>query len=172
MRALREMRIEEAAEALLQVFKDTEWASRYYLMKATDENALDRRLAKIGEPTVPPLIRALTDKDTGVVKLAAKALGDIGDRRAVEPLIQALKDQEVADTVAWALGQLGDPRAIGPLADLLGNLVLHDIAVRALASIGDERALGPLMQALNNADYRNRAFVRAEVERLRERLGQ
>ena len=37
---------------------------------------------------------AMKDRDKGVKKGAAVALGDIGDGRAVEPLIQALKDED------------------------------------------------------------------------------
>lgn len=41
---------------------------------------------------VEGLIVALTDKNMDVRRMAAEALGDIGDERAVEPLITALYD--------------------------------------------------------------------------------
>ena len=52
---------------------------------------------------------------------AANALGRIGDIRAVEPLIEALKDEdkEVRMEAADALGLIGDTRAIDPLQQLL-----------------------------------------------------
>ena len=40
------------------------------------------------------LIKALKDKDENVRYYAAKALGWIGDSRAVEPLIEILRDEE------------------------------------------------------------------------------
>ena len=42
--------------------------------------------------------------------LAALALGEMKDRRAVEPLIRALSDayQNVRKEAAWALGAIGD----------------------------------------------------------------
>ncbi len=49
---------------------------------------------------------------------AAIALGKIGDKRAVDPLIQVLKGKDwpvVRCAAAGALGELGDKRAIGPL---------------------------------------------------------
>jgi len=54
---------------------------------------------------------------------AAKALGDIGDQRAVEPLllIVKVKQQWGRRDVAHALGQLHDPRAVDALI-----LALHD----------------------------------------------
>ena len=47
----------------------------------------------------------------------AKALGDIGDERAVEPLIKALghEDEDVRKSAAEALGKIGDARAVEPL---------------------------------------------------------
>jgi len=38
---------------------------------------------------VEPLIQALKDEDSGVRSRTAGVLGDIGDARAVEPLVQA-----------------------------------------------------------------------------------
>jgi len=51
-------------------------------------------LVKIGEPAVGPLIQALGDEIEFVRVLAARALGEIGDARAVEPLTKSLKDKE------------------------------------------------------------------------------
>jgi HEAT repeat protein len=52
-----------------------------------------------------------------VRKAAAEALGKIGDTRAVEPLIAALKtrDSDVRQAAAEALGKIGDARAVEPL---------------------------------------------------------
>jgi len=50
---------------------------------------------------VKPLIKALKDKDEIIFlrRIAAEVLGIIGDTRAVEPLIQASKDEEIRWTV-------------------------------------------------------------------------
>lgn len=52
---------------------------------------------------------------------AASALGEIGDARAVEPLIQTLEDRDslVAGKAAQALGRIGDARAVEPLIQAL-----------------------------------------------------
>lgn len=49
--------------------------------------------------------------------MAASALGELKDTRAVGPLIQALDDENalVQDDAAEALGKLNDTRAVGPL---------------------------------------------------------
>jgi len=56
--------------------------------------------------------------------------GDIGDSRAVEPLIEALGDEEdrgIRWRAAVALGEIGDERAVEPLIETLKD---EDIIVR------------------------------------------
>ena len=50
----------------------------------------------------------MKDKDWGVRIVAAGTLGNIGDTRAVEPLIEALKDENsiVRSIVEEALGKI------------------------------------------------------------------
>ncbi|MBD3286677.1 hypothetical protein GF359_08770 [candidate division WOR-3 bacterium] len=50
-------------------------------------------LAEIGEPSVTALLGLLSHDDYYIRGEVADALGEIGDRRAVEPLIEALKDK-------------------------------------------------------------------------------
>ena len=54
---------------------------------------------------------------------ATEALGDIKDKRAVEPIIPELqdKDEYMRETAAEALGKLNDSRAVGPLIAALKN---------------------------------------------------
>ncbi len=84
------------------------------------------------------LILSLKDKwDVGAC--AAEALGSIGDQRAVEPLIDAIKN---ADWALWppaakSLGQIGDPRAVPVLKSLLkdSNTSIKNAASEALEAI-------------------------------------
>jgi HEAT repeat protein len=73
-------------------------------------------------------------------KAAVESLGNIRDDRAVEPLINTLKDheQDVRQAAAEALGKLGDTRAVEPLIDTLkeDNQGMHDAVVAALVKIG------------------------------------
>lgn len=79
-------------------------------------------LIEIGEPAVEPLILALKDVNPRVRWIAAAALGEIGDARAVEPLVNAITTDPERD-VRWhavdSLGKIGDVRAIGPLTQSL-----------------------------------------------------
>jgi HEAT repeat protein len=100
---------------------------------------------------VEGLTKALKDRDWSVRREAAAALGDIGDAKAVEPLIQALKYEEksprLVTTAAWALSKIGAPTVdplIRALEDKSKNVRLA--AVWALGEIKDSRAVGPLTQ--------------------------
>ena len=57
------------------------------------ENQDERRIQSLVErEDVEGLIAALTDRNMDVRRMAAEALGNIGDKRAVKPLIIALND--------------------------------------------------------------------------------
>jgi HEAT repeat protein len=71
---------------------------------------------------VEPLIARLAQTDNYQVGLIGRTLGDIGDPRAVDPLIQAFvygnRNFNMAD-VPRALGKLGDKKAVEPLRQVL-----------------------------------------------------
>ncbi len=101
---------------------------------------------------VPGLIKALKyQKDLRFRPAAAGALGQIGDARAVKPLIAALKDRDmnVRRAAAGALGEIGAP-AIGPLVAALGDRD-GEAAAGALGEIGAP-AVKPLIAALGSPD--------------------
>jgi HEAT repeat protein len=93
-------------------------------------------------------------KDWKVRTAAARALGDIGDARAVEPLIAALKDKDshVREATVRALGKIGDARAVKALSAALkgGDWLVRKAAAEALGKIGDARAVKPLIAALKD----------------------
>jgi hypothetical protein len=74
-------------------------------------SAVTDALTRIGPAAVESLLPALKDSDSGVRRAAAKALGDIGDARAVQPLREAANDEEqsVRKAAAKALAQIGQP---------------------------------------------------------------
>jgi len=105
---------------------------------------------------VKGLIRLLSHKDPDIQYEAAGALGDIGDPRAVEPLITALKNDEFSG-VRWkaaeSLARIGPPAVDA----LIGALQHSDDDVRwkaaiALGEIGDQRAIEPLIGLLCDED--------------------
>ena len=91
---------------------------------------------------------------------AAKALGKIGDTRAVEPLIATLKKESIGHNVrvaaAEALGKIGDARAMEPLIAILKeneSIYIREAAADALGKFGDARAVEPLVAILKQEKY-------------------
>jgi hypothetical protein len=118
------------------------------------------------KPTTDPvkLIQRLNDPNYEVRRDAAKALGELGDPRALEPLIQALDAPPglegtaallVRYAAAEALGDIKDTRAVDPLVRALDdpNDVVRRESAKALGKLKDPRAFEPLLRALRTEDY-------------------
>jgi HEAT repeat protein len=100
----------------------------------------------------------------------AKALGEIGDRRAVEPLLKSLEGGAQA-AVIDALGKLGDPRAVEPILAKLPDKSpgTRGAAARSLAKLGDKRAVEPLIRLLEDKDAEMRCVAAEALGTLRDR---
>jgi HEAT repeat protein len=87
---------------------------------------------------------------------AAHLLGDLKDPRAVPVLIPLLDDPEVDYIVPWALAEIGDKRAVIPLINALGNKdpSIRVLAIYALETLKAKEAL-PALRALLHDDTRS-----------------
>ncbi|MFW6321505.1 MAG: HEAT repeat domain-containing protein, partial [Halohasta sp.] len=86
------------------------------------------------------------DTDPALQKVTFRALGEIGDERAVQPIADKLlmDNDKVRPQAARALGLLGDTRAIKPLSEALRadeDPTVRAQAAWALRQIGTKRAL-------------------------------
>lgn len=117
---------------------------------------------------VSSLLYCLNNKDEHYkVRLAcADALGRIGDRFAVAPLIDVVKDEDeksvyLRESAASALGLLGDARALDPLVSILETkqgildkfTFLKERAIEALIKMGfadNERVYKALKNSLSD----------------------
>ena len=74
---------------------------------------------------------------------AAHLLGDLRDPRAIPILVPLLKDKEVNSIVPWALGQIGDKSAVGPLLDALDedSPSMRVLAIYALETLNAKEAV-------------------------------
>lgn len=155
---------EPSIPPLLEALKHKEWNIR---LRAVEALALLKPRS-----AVDPLLMLMNqDPDTAVRQDAARALGEIGDTRAVESLMAALNLKSLKPQAITALGKIGDTRAVPPLLDIINALVTTDYegrmaaceddryqeelpaveaAVNALAQIGDERAIPTLQEALKS----------------------
>jgi HEAT repeat protein len=107
---------------------------------------------------------------------AAKALGKLGEVKAVEPLIAALKDFGVRPYAAIALGQIGDKRgldeAINALINDLNDKTFASVrrtAAIALGEIGDSSGVEPLIAALKDQDEVVRFYAAIALGRIGDR---
>jgi hypothetical protein len=104
------------------------------------------------ERNVKGLIKTLSNTNPDLCAAAVKALGQIGDGRAVEPLIGVLEDHgrdaRARDSATAALSKIGAP-AVGRLITELNSLEYAACvcAARALGEIGDPRAVEALAAA-------------------------
>jgi HEAT repeat protein len=118
----------------------------------------------------PTLVRCLDDADEEVRAKAATALGRLGDRRAVHPLLDHLLTDPapfVRVRIATTLGQLGGPEVMDRLVRSLGDPAwwVRMRAVEALEQIGSP-VEGPLVIALNDPDPEIRRRAAVALERL------
>lgn len=106
----------------------------------------------IARKNVFGLIKALINKNDPKLRLAAaEALGEIGDARAVQPLMIALRHQYFRSTAIKALVKIGGPAVeslIAALNDTDGDM--RWAAAEALGKIGDPRAVEPLIANLSD----------------------
>lgn len=133
--ALRRIGDARSVQPLVQALKDEYEIVRLYAMEG---------LGRVGDAAaVEPLIRVLNDEFREVPyeslrKHVVEALAGVGEP-AVEPLIEALKDEDVRvrEAVAEALGGIGDERAADPLVHALedGHWSVRRRAADALAGI-------------------------------------
>jgi HEAT repeat protein len=122
------------------------------------------RLAALGKDAVDALINVVKDDSSFFRKGAMETLGEIGDARAVEPLMDAVKDgvPGALELAAQALVKIGEP-AVEPLCHVLQDRgpSVRRTAVHALGEIGDTRAIEPLIQAL---EYSQKDIIAALVK--------
>jgi HEAT repeat protein len=101
-------------------------------------------------------IKLKMSRDSGTRGHAASSLGYARDRRALEPLLAALRDSAafVRANAAEALGRIGDARAVVPLISMLDDSDGHVrlAAISALGTIGDARAVSSLIAVLKEGN--------------------
>jgi HEAT repeat protein len=135
----RELKDESTVEPLTQALGDKDYGVR---RKASEA------LIEIGEPAIAPLIKALNNDNTITREWVIRTLGEIKNRKAINPLIQTLRKDEkswIRERAAEALEKIGDKKAVKPLIQALKKD--EDRGVRgktaeALGNIGEKKSRG------------------------------
>ena len=169
-----------ALNALKKIYKSEnkgkEDVLKYLLKAIKSKDNRDRydagwALAELGkdEPNtiVPELIDLLDHKRMETRLNAVVALGEIGNERAVEPLVQLINSgseekesdrekPEVRRLAVEALRKIGSPKAVDELVKILENRgsSMRVDAIEALSSIGNEMAVPSLLEVLGEKGSR------------------
>jgi HEAT repeat protein len=145
--ALLKIGSDKAVESLIQVLNDSDSSLRENLIVVLGNTESDKVIE-----TFIKALKALKGKHPDVCKSIVKALGQIGNKKTVEPLIQLLSDQDstVRETTVQALGKIGSEKAVEPLIRLLADKdsAVSKSTVQALGEIGSEKAVEPLIRLL------------------------
>lgn len=171
--ALGTLRVESAVEPIARVLANSTLKRRYIAAWALgeigsetgiaplvaalgDSELLVRRYAtqsliKFNRSAVDPLVASLAVADPQAAAGAIRALGDIGDRRALQPLLKQV-DGPNRSEVYLALGKLRDPSAesalIAGLQDADWQARMN--AAMALGTVGSDRARKALRRTLED----------------------
>ena len=146
-------KLPSGAAPLIRVFSDG--------LKLNDDAraVIVAALVEIRQPLAAEKVFELLEYDDPAVRIAGLfALSELGDARAVEPLLEVLNEQssglKLQRRAAVALGMLGDARAVEPLVRLLSHddELVRFAAVSALGELGDSRAVEPLTDLMNGQD--------------------
>ncbi len=129
------------AKLVFEVFETETQADAQFYAAQVLEKLADQSLTE-------KLVDHLKHSTGMVAYRAASILGCIGDRRAVQPLIEAVttdsngaqEDKSLSIAAANALGTIADPRAVRTLVDLLSVKRAAKAACRSLENIVEKAA--------------------------------
>ncbi len=162
-------RIKKTAAKVLDILEwepdDDDAGAAYWIAKQNWDKG-----AELGEKAVQPLLDILNDSELWNRMEAAKRLGKIGDKKAVDSLILLLSDKywNVRAAAAEALVKLGRDAVEALInAMLTGHKDIFDVISNILGEIGDPRAIQPLQYLLRD----QRPFVREAAASALKKLG-
>jgi len=120
-------------------------------------------LISIGDSSVVPALMNILEKGSGDQSYVIITLAEIGDERAVNPVLKIAKNPESPGRVMAirALGQLRSSRATWELTQILekedGDC--RKYAAEALGKIGDHNAVPVLTSAMNDRTWSDRLYA-------------
>jgi HEAT repeat protein len=173
-----------SVELLIENLKDKDFVVRCHAARALGGMTTDYQIGRswVRDPkVVDALIVTLKDPDRAVREDATIALGMIGDPRAIDALLEAMKDGAVKRHAIMSLGMIGDGRALQSVLDALkgkgirqdgtptpGCIVseesfIKEAAVTALGHFRDPRVIPDLIMLLKDVVLKDRAAASLEL---------
>lgn len=124
------------------------------LLDSDHKNEVIEAIINIGKDSEDTVIEEISKGNKVIREGAARILGEIGDKKAINALILLLGDESghVRQTSAIALGNIGDAAASKPLIDLLNDQYenVQEAAVEALGRIKDKSLIPHFIKMLSN----------------------
>jgi HEAT repeat protein len=167
--AIEQLANELPAELLIAALSKKQWQMRKAVVQA------------LGQLKCQHPIELLVAVFTNAEVATEQALGQLGNTRALEPLLEVLSESTIIEdayvpvrvAAARALGQLGDLRALNSLIEVLTEKYedARAAAAQALGQLGDSRALEPLFNILTESIIVEDVYVPVRVAAARA-LGQ
>ncbi len=114
----------------------------------------EQALTRLDGAALPQLEERLKGPDPAIREGVARVMGEVKDRRAVAPLLEAIQSAgNTGANSATALIQIADPASVEPLIELLGNQgeQVRLYAAYALGGLKDRRAVPALTRTLADA---------------------
>ncbi|MDY0387717.1 MAG: HEAT repeat domain-containing protein [Methanolobus sp.] len=136
-----------AAKPFLIIIEDTEESDSL-------RQSVTGNLGKVGNKKHTDILIEMLDDNLLDIS-SAVSLGYLGDKKAVEPLMNILANESMSENMrqaaARSLGQIGDKRAVKLLIECLEDesQYIQSEAAWALGETGDERAIEPLADLLD-----------------------
>jgi HEAT repeat protein len=169
---------EPSVGPLYEALSDKDFVVRCHAVRALGGMTTDYQIGRswVRDPkVVGKLVEMLKDPDRAVREDATIALGMIGDPRAIDALIEAMKDGAVKRHAIMSLGMIGDARALPPVLNALkgkgipqdgtptpGCIVseeafIKEAAATALGHFRDPAVIPDLIMLLKDGHLRDRA---------------
>jgi HEAT repeat protein len=141
--------IKKGVDPLLESLKDDDWRVRL-------QSAYSLGLIGQKSRVVDALIYALTDENSHVQAAAVTALGDLGSKDSIEPLMNLLdtSDELLLQATIISLGKCSAKKSIEKLIELYesGDKYTQHAIVQALGNLGGKESYTVLEDALQNED--------------------
>jgi HEAT repeat protein len=161
----------KAAEVLFDL-RQPATAPALRLALGREEDAVARAwaalaLTRLGQGA--PLVAELLDgSDLRFKRLAALALGEAGDKRGEDVLIDwwlapNARDFGRSREILSVFGELKPKAALMPLVQSLNDVRLRPYVARTLAALHDDAAIGPLLKALADEQMQSTRVALAEA---------
>lgn len=145
IKTLGQFRSMAAKDVLFKATQDKTAIIRKLALQAIDRLPIVRTRGMPGDqhPKTDLFIKFLVDTSPGVRATSAESLGKTGDKRAVKPLMDALKDndRDVQEQAILSLGRYKDKKILSALVSFLGS-PLDYVAAKSFLTVAKITAEG------------------------------